>query len=61
MAAAMVASPNTSPHLEKGLLEVTIRLGPLVAFRHQLEEEVCRLSFEGYVADLIYYYERDPC
>ncbi len=53
MAAATTSSPNTSPQRPNGLLLVTIRLGPFVAGRDELEEQVGGFGLERDVADLV--------
>ncbi len=53
IAPATAAAPKVSPHRPKGLFEVTITRRPLIARRHQLEEDVGGLGFEGDVADLV--------
>ena len=60
MAAATTSSPKTSPQRPKGLLRVTIRLGPFVAGGDELEEQVRGFGFEGDVADLVDDQQRDP-
>ena len=58
IAAATTSSPKTSPQRPKGLLLVTIRLGPFVAGGDELEEQVRGFGFERDVADLVDHEQR---
>ncbi len=53
MAAATISSPKTSPQRPNGLFGGDDQAGPLVSAGDELEEQVRRLGFEGYVADLV--------
>ena len=53
MAAATMASPNTSPQRPNGLLRGDDHRGAFVAGGDELEEQVGGFGFEGDVADFV--------